>query len=97
MLKGLPSFKKIEQPHLELHKAYMEIFLFILIAIIVRMLDFGDAYLVASPSARVMEQRQQVQTQFLLLQNLSRAIVDLLDSLEDEVALLSDKEVENLY
>lgn len=97
MLKALPSFKKIEQPHLELHKAYMEIFRLLFNSDNREEVGFWGRLFGRKSERQSEEQRQKVQTQFLLLQNLSRAIVDLLDSLEDEVALLSDKEVENLY
>ncbi len=97
-LNHLPSFKKTEQPHLELHRTYMEVFKLLFGHNEHEGVGFWARLFGRKSDHHESEERQtKAHAEFLLLQNYSRTIVSLLEELENEVAALTEEEVDKLF
>lgn len=92
ILKRLPAFNAIEEPHMQLHEAYMRIF----------HLLFGEAHKEekqgffsrlfgkSSTAAEDGDKKTQVETLFRDLKHHSETVIKLLDKLESQIEALAD-------
>ncbi|GAA3557162.1 CZB domain-containing protein [Marinobacter xestospongiae] len=95
-LTGLESYRNIEQPHLNLHDMYMEIF----------KLLFDDdnraspgffGRLLGRSSTQKNARTEKARARFADLEAVSQVILKHLEQLESDVLALSDAEIERLF
>ncbi|WP_051146619.1 CZB domain-containing protein [Marinobacter daepoensis] len=94
-LKSLPSYQKIEQPHLDLHDTYMQIF-----KLLFKNEDDAKAGFFAKLLGRKKNQEADLNTArslFKELEHTSTIILAHLERLETEVLALEEEDVTRLY
>lgn len=94
-LNSLPSYRKIEQPHIDLHDTYLKIF---------KLLFDEDSNASGGLLSRLLGKKkskdaniEQARTLFQELDALSKVILKHLDALEAEVIALDDAQLDKLY
>ncbi|MBL4661653.1 MAG: CZB domain-containing protein [Alcanivoracaceae bacterium] len=92
-LSSLKEFKEIEEPHVELHLIYMEIF-----QILFKKKKVSFFNKLIGKSSKISDKdKKMARAKFRILDQVSKQIIDKLDALESKLKQLDTKEVAQLY